>query len=191
MFLIKLNLLKYIVGIYAAVCFVGCAAMESAQAQPEANITTTPTRTYSTQADAKKNLVMKFYEAFNTGKTALLDEALASNWLDHPIAPGQKPGLAGAKQVVVSFRTAFPNLRATIEDVVIQGDLVVVRTTIRGTQQGEFLGVLATGRPVKFMAIDIHRIANKRIVETWHVEELLSVVQQLGATITPPIVQTR
>lgn len=189
MLLIKRNSLKYIVVIYAAVCFIGCAATQSAQAQPDTNITTKSTQTYSTQADAKRKLVMKFYEAFNTGNTALLDKALAYDWLDHPTAPGQGPGLAGFKPVVVYFRTAFPDLHATVEDVVIQGDKVVVRTIIRGTQQGEFLSVPATGRPVTFMAIDIHRIANNRIVETWHVEELLSVVQQLGATVTPPIVQ--
>ncbi len=74
----------------------------------------------------------------------------------------------------------------TNDDVLVAGDKVAVRSTGRGTQQGPLLGIPPTGRQVEFMAIDIHRLANGQIAETWHIEDYLSVIFQLGATITPP-----
>jgi steroid delta-isomerase-like uncharacterized protein len=127
-----------------------------------------------------------FYEPFNTGDTSIYDQILAEDWVDHPTAPGQAPGRAGIDAVVAGFRATFPDLSATNEDVLVAGDKVTVRSTARGTHQGPFLGIPPTGKQVEFMTIDIHRIENGKIVETWHIEDLLSVIFQLGATITPP-----
>ena len=86
---------------------------------------------------------------------------------------------------MAGFRATFPDLRVTTEDVIVAGDKVTVRSTIRGTHQGELLGIPATGAPVEFMAIDIHRVENGQIAETWHIEDYLSLIFQLGATIQP------
>jgi steroid delta-isomerase-like uncharacterized protein len=126
-----------------------------------------------------------FYEPFNTGDTAIYDEILAEDWADHPLGPGQEPGRAGFVPIIATFRGIFPDLQVTNDDVLVAGDKVAVRSTIRGTHQGELLGIPATGLPVEFMAIDIHRIANGQIQETWHIEDFLSVIFQLGATIVP------
>jgi steroid delta-isomerase-like uncharacterized protein len=131
-----------------------------------------------------------FYEPFNTGDTSVYDRILAEDWADHPLAPGQAPGRAGLPPVVAGFRTVFPDLTITNEDVIVAGEKVTVRSTGRGTQQGPFLGIPPTGKAVEFMAIDIHRIANGLIVETWHIEDYLSLISQLGATITPPAAAT-
>jgi steroid delta-isomerase-like uncharacterized protein len=127
-----------------------------------------------------------FYEPFNTGDTSVYDRILAEDWDDHPLAPGQAPGRAGFPPIVAGFRATFPDLTVTNEDVIVAGEKVTVRSTIRGTQQGPFLGIPATGKAVEFMAIDIHRIANGQIAETWHIEDYLSLISQLGATIAPP-----
>ena len=128
-----------------------------------------------------------FYEPFNTGDTSIYDTILAEDWADHPLSPGQQPGRAGFAPVIAGFREIFPDLTITNDDVIACGDKVSVRSTIQGTQQGELLGIPATGKPVEFKAIDIHRIANGQIAETWHIEDYLSLIFQLGATITPPV----
>jgi steroid delta-isomerase-like uncharacterized protein len=131
-------------------------------------------------------LVRAFYEPFNTGDTSVYDTILAEDWADHPLAPGQQPGRAGFGPVVAGFRMVFPDLTITNDDVLVAGDKAAVRSTGRGTQQGELLGIPPTGKQVEFMAIDIHRIENGLIVESWHIEDYLSLISQLGATIAPP-----
>ena len=130
-------------------------------------------------------LARAFYAPFNTGDVAAYDQILASDWVDHPLAPGQGPGPAGFKPIVVGFRAAFPDLTLVNEDVLVAGDRVTVRSTFRGTQRGPLFGIPPTGKPVEAMAIDIHRIANGRIAETWHVEDWLSVFGQLGLSVVP------
>jgi steroid delta-isomerase-like uncharacterized protein len=127
-----------------------------------------------------------FYEPFNTGDTSIYDTILAEDWADHPLNPGQQPGRAGFAPVIAGFRAIFPDLTITNDDVIACGDKVTVRSTGRGTHQGDLLGIPATGKRVEFMTIDIHRIANGQIAESWHIEDYLSLIYQLGATITPP-----
>ena len=133
-----------------------------------------------------ESIVRAFYEPFNTGDTSIYDTILAEDWADHPLAPGQQPGRAGFAPIVAGFREVFSDLSITNDDVLVAGDKVAVRSTGRGTHQGTLLGIPPTGKQVEFMAIDIHRIENGQIAESWHIEDYLSVIFQLGATITPP-----
>lgn len=130
-------------------------------------------------------LVRAFYEPFNTGDVAVYERVLAPDWADHPLAPGQRPGRAGFAPVIVAFRSAFPDLQVVNEEILVDGDRVAVRSTMRGTQTGPLFGIPATGRPIEAMAIDIHRIEGGQIVETWHVEDWLSVFGQLGVQFGP------
>ena len=128
-----------------------------------------------------ETLAREFYEVLNTGDMELLDKILAPDWAERPLAPGQVPGRDGYKPIVAFFRTAFPDVNFTLEDVIAAGDKVTVRTTVTGTHQGMFLGVAATGRRVTFHTIDIHRIAEGQIVESWHIEDFFGLYQQLIA----------
>ena len=69
--------------------------------------------------------------------------------------------------------------------MIVSGDKAAVRSTIRATHEGELFGIPGTGRTIEFMAIDIHRVEDGQIVETWHVEDFLSVLFQIGASIQP------
>jgi predicted ester cyclase len=80
-----------------------------------------------------------------------------------------------------AFRRTLPDLRCRIEDLLVSGDKVTARLTFTGTGKGEFMGHAATGRAVKFFAIDILRIRGGRIVEDWHLEDNLALLEQLGA----------
>ena len=122
--------------------------------------------------------VRAFYDAFNAHDAGGLDRAVAEDWVS---TPSREPGREPFKRTIQDVFRTFPDLRFRIEDVVAEGDRVAVRTTGTGTQAGEFVGVPATNQPVTFQTIDIHRVEGDRIVQTWHVEDWLSVLSQLGA----------
>ena len=94
---------------------------------------------------------------------------------------GDIQGIEQAKQFVTMFKTAFPDISATVEDVVGEGEKVVTRVTLRGTHQGEVeeFGP-PTGRQVETQGITIHRIEGGKIVEEWNSWDNMSLMQQLG-----------
>jgi steroid delta-isomerase-like uncharacterized protein len=94
---------------------------------------------------------------------------------------GDIKGIEQAKQFVTMFKTAFPDMSATVEDVVAEGEKVVTRVTIRGTHQGEVeeFGP-PTGRQVETQGITIHRMDGGKIVEEWNSWDNMSLMQQLG-----------
>ncbi len=129
--------------------------------------------------------VRRFYEAMSSGNAGLADEVLAPDWEDIPLNPGQGPGREGYKQTIAYLRGVFPDLNITIEDIVVSGDRVAVRSVARGTHSGEILGVPATGRQVEFRAFDFHRLEGGQIFQSWHLEDYFGLLNQLGVTFTP------
>jgi predicted ester cyclase len=85
------------------------------------------------------------------------------------------------KQLMPAWYTAFPDGHAALEDLIAEGDKVVWRYTFRGTHQGEFMGVPATGKVVTYTGIIISRIAGGKFVEDWESFDALGLMQQLGA----------
>jgi ketosteroid isomerase-like protein len=134
-------------------------------------IETTPTqhRSESTVTpDANKALIRRvFEEIIPAGDTAAMREVMDPDFLDHDPLPGQPPGGAGGEYVVSTMHTAQPDLRFTIDDLLAEGDRVVIRWTLHGTNTGPMLGRPPTGQPVAFAAIVIFRIADGRLAERW------------------------
>lgn len=139
--------------------------------------------------DDNKALVRKFYDLFNSGNIDGLDAIVAADVVDHNPSPGQAAGLPGLKQSLQFFRSVLPDMNVKIEDLIAEGDKVVDRVTGTGTQKGQFLSIPPTGKQVSLPAIDIYRIANGKIVEVWHIEDLFGLMAQLApaapATATP------
>lgn len=140
---------------------------------------------------ANKAVAQRYYDFFSTGNLDTLSQVVDANVVDHEPGPDQASGIQGLKQSLTSFRASFANLHLTLVDVIAEGDKVVVRSSATGTHAGTFLGVSASGLPVTIDAVDINRIANGKIVETWHVEDVVSVLAQIGAgpianAVTPP-----
>lgn len=129
--------------------------------------------------------VRRFYEAMSSGDVGLADEVLASDWEDIPLPPGTGRGPDGYKRTVAYLRGVFPDLDVTVEDVVVSGERAAVRSVARGTHSGEILGVPATGRRVEFRAFDFHRLEGGRIAQSWHLEDYLGLLEQLGAAFAP------
>ena len=127
-------------------------------------------------------------EVINQGNTDAIDELIDPGVVDHA-APAEFPtGREGAKQFAAMMRSSFPDLHLTIEDMIAEGDKVVMRSTWSGTHEGEFMGIPATGRRVTVSAIDITRVADGRMVEHWEQFDALGLMQQLGGV--PPQEQT-
>jgi steroid delta-isomerase-like uncharacterized protein len=129
-------------------------------------------------SEENKALVRRAWELVDSPD--MLDEVYAPDVVWHE--PDQDiQGLEEARQFVTMYKTAFPDLNATVEDVIAEGDKVVTRVTIRGTHQGEIeeFGP-PTGKQVEIKNITISRIEGGKIVEDWDSYDNLSVMQQLG-----------
>ena len=129
-------------------------------------------------SEENKALARRAWENLTDPDT--LDEVYAPDVVWHE--PDQDiRGLEAAKRFVGMYGTAFPDLSATVEDVICEGDKVVSRVTLRGTHQGEIeeFGP-PTGRQVELKGITISRIEGGKIVEDWDAYDNLSIMQQLG-----------
>jgi steroid delta-isomerase-like uncharacterized protein len=106
---------------------------------------------------------------------------LASDWVGHYAGIGEARGLEGFKRIAGAYLRAFPDMRITVHDALADGDKVVRRVSFSGTHQGTFLGTAPTGRPIQVEGTVILRIADGKISEEWVTENLLGLLQQLGA----------
>jgi len=122
------------------------------------------------------------YEAVNTGNLALLDEFVAPDYTEH--SEGFQ-GVEPFKQQITAFRTAFPDLRVIVEDLLIDGDRFASRTTVTGTHAGDLMGMPASGRRISVEAVDIGRIENGQAKERWGGLNLYSMLTQLGVIPAP------
>jgi steroid delta-isomerase-like uncharacterized protein len=135
--------------------------------------------------EQNKAIVRRFFEEVgNQGNVAAAGEIFAADVVDHTAPPGQAPGLEGVKHNLAIFRTAFPDVHLTIEDMLAEGDRVVARYTAHATHTGEFFGIPATGKQVVVTGISLSRIAGGKIVEQWGNQDDLGMLQQLG--VVPP-----
>jgi steroid delta-isomerase-like uncharacterized protein len=114
------------------------------------------------------------------------DEVYAPDYVGHdPTEPEAIRGLEGVRQYAAAFRSAFPDLQATVEDQVAEGDTVATRFTARGTHQGELEGIGPTGNRVEVPGIVISRIEGGKIAEDWTNYDALGLMQQLGVIPQP------
>jgi len=108
-----------------------------------------------------------FEEVYNQGNYDVADELFAENYVSHNGLGLTVLGPEGIKRVAAMQRTAFPDLHSTIEDLIAEGDKVVVRGIDHGTHLGEFLGYPPTGKPIAITWIDIFRVENGKLAEAW------------------------
>ncbi len=136
-------------------------------------------------SEHNKSVVRRYYEdVFNEGRLGLLDHLAVAEYAEHNPFPGQATGLEGLRQRVESILTAF-HPRFTIEDLICEGDKVVVRWSQRATHVGDFMGIPPTGRPITLTGIDIHGMRNGKMSEHWDVVDMLGLFQQLGVIPEP------
>ena len=125
-----------------------------------------------------------FEEVLNGRNLAALDELIATDYVEHNPLPGQRTGLDGIKDRYTMVLNAF-DPQFSIEDVIAEGDRVVLRWTNSGTHVGEFLGMPPTGKSYSIPGIEIWRVKDGRLVEHWDVVDIFGQLQQLGLLPQP------
>lgn len=138
-------------------------------------------------SEQNKAVIRRFIEeVWGKGDTTLLSDLADVNVADHNPMPNQASGIDGQRQAVNLFHSAFKDIRMKVEDLIAEGDKVVDHWTVSASNYGDFLGIPATGRSVTFTGTDIYRLVDGKIVELWHVEDILGLLQQLGAVPNMP-----
>jgi steroid delta-isomerase-like uncharacterized protein len=133
-------------------------------------------------SEVNKNVVRRlFEEVWNKGNLPVTDELFAPNYAHHDSStPDVGRGPESEKKRATLYRTAFPDLRLTIEDIIAEGETVVARWSCRGTHKGDLSGIAPTGKQFTISGISIARIANGKMAEGWVNWDALGLMQQLG-----------
>jgi len=140
----------------------------------------------TTTEDENEAVARRWYdEAINEGKLDVIDEIAAPDILHHGGTFPDSEGPDSVKGVLGALRTGFPDVKHTIEDVITEDDLVVVRWTATGTHTGEFQGVAPTGKQATWTGVGIFRFECGKIVEDWSEVDGVGRLQQLGVMATP------
>lgn len=137
--------------------------------------------------EENKAVVRRFVkEVFEGGNLELIEELFAPEYVLHdPVLPEEVRGPEGLKQYVSMYRAAYPDTGFTIENQLAEGDEVVTRWTGRGTHRGELLGIPPTGNKVTVTGIEIDRVSDGKMHETWVNYDALGMMQQLGVAPQP------
>ena len=127
--------------------------------------------------DQNRRQVAKLFDTFNQGELGPIDELISPDY----VGPQGDRGPASFRATVVGLRTAFPDLRYTLDDVVAESDRVAVRWHWTGTHRGPFRGFSASGRSISNSGAGIFRLQDGKIVAGSIETDRLGFLQQLGA----------
>jgi predicted ester cyclase len=119
-----------------------------------------------------------FEEAYNQKNINVLDEIVDENVKSH--SPQEMRGIKVIKEYVAENRKTFPDVKFFVEDQIAEGDKVVTRITFKATHKGKFRGIAPTGKKVTVTGINIMKIINGKIVESWAEWDAFGLMQQLG-----------
>ncbi|WP_119065274.1 ester cyclase [Aggregatilinea lenta] len=121
-------------------------------------------------------------EILNQRNMSVIDEIFSPDFVENEeLPPGVPPGREAPRALFGMLHSAFPDFKATIKQIIAEGDKVVLYMTWTGTQEGELLGIPPTGKRVSFDVIDIVGIADGKLVEHWGIMDSAKMMQQLGA----------
>jgi steroid delta-isomerase-like uncharacterized protein len=132
-----------------------------------------------------KTLVRRWIELWNNQNVAAVDELVTTDFVRHDPNTPEVRGATAEKQLITMVLTAFPDIHFTIEDLVAEGDMAAGRYTLRGTHQGEWLGIPPTHKAVTLTVSEFYRIAEGKIAEQWVLLDALGMLQQLGVIPAP------
>ena len=131
----------------------------------------------------KAVVLRQIEEMWSKGNLKVIDELYAADFVDR--SPGVPPDMArgpeGVKLFVSMFRGAFPDIQGEDDELIAEGDKVVVRWSARGTHEGDFMGIPPTGKQISISGTSIYRIAGGKIVEEWTHADMLGLLTQIGA----------
>ncbi|MEX0875608.1 MAG: ester cyclase [Actinomycetota bacterium] len=134
-------------------------------------------------SEANKAVVRRWVEDVQSDhRFEVMEEIFAPDIVNHD-RPGGLPspqGIEGIREFFKGIVAAFPDFKAVIEDQIAEGDKVVTRKTISGTNQGEFMGIPPTGKRMEVPVIDVFRVVDGKCTDHWSVVDQMGMMQQLG-----------
>ena len=135
-----------------------------------------------THAERNKALVRcVIEEAMNRGNLSVAEELIAADYVYREATAVEKRGREGFRHLIISYRTAFPNVRVTVDQQVAEGDWVVTKWTAARTRPGNCFGTPPTNKRVAVQGIVISRIADGKVAEEFECYDALGMMRQLGA----------
>jgi len=134
--------------------------------------------------EANKAVVLGYMDKiWNERRLDLFDKYIAEEVVLHsPLGDLDREAM---KNTAAMLQKSMPDVTVSIEDVIAEGDRVVLRQVISATHQGEFLGIPASGNQVTVMAFYIFRVDGSKVVEIWGMSDNLGMMQQMGAIPMP------
>ena len=143
-------------------------------------------------AAANKELVRRFYkEVFSDWKMTLVDEILSPQFVSHDWPEGSPTGPQGFRNFYSAIRSALPDARYEVDDLIAESNKVVVRWRLLGIHKGDFRGIAPTDRSIELKGIAIYRLDAGKLMERWVVSDLYSVLEEIGHVDTVGAVSDR
>jgi steroid delta-isomerase-like uncharacterized protein len=132
-------------------------------------------------ADYKTMAQRWFGEVVSEGKLEVVDELCSADYVEHDPFPGTSADIDGLKESITIIRSAFPDIEATADEIILEGDRLAVRSTMRGTHEGDFMGIPASGKKIEVANYDFVRFEGDKAVEHWGVIDSAALMEQIGA----------
>jgi len=130
-------------------------------------------------ATANKELVRRFYkEVYVDWNMSRADEVLSPQFMSHDWPEGGPTGPKAFRNYYSAIRSAVPDARYEVDDLIAEGNRVVVRWRMVGTHKGAFHGIAPTGRPIVLKGIAIYRVEAGKLMERWVVSDLYGALEE-------------
>jgi steroid delta-isomerase-like uncharacterized protein len=133
--------------------------------------------------DQNKQIVRRYFQAWADPDVeraiATLDQIIHPEFVDHAAYDGQPAGIEGVREFWRKWRSAFPDFTVQVHDTIAEGDRVVTRWSMEGTQLGDYDGYAPTGGRIGHSAISIDRVVDGLITEEWIEFDLFGLIRQL------------
>jgi len=118
------------------------------------------------------------YKAWQTNDLTIIDALFSPDWQDIPMAPGQKAGPEGLKNLITIFHQTFPDIKITLQDIFGTAERIAVRAEMTFTHDKEFMGISPVNQMVKVSMLELHHLKDGKITHTWHLEDWFGLLTQ-------------
>ena len=146
-----------------------------------------PSSKESFVSEQNKVLIAEFLDrVLSSGEISATGEYFHTDMVEEVPFPGQGPGLAGLKETLAALRTAFPDMRWSVQEQIAEDSRVLTRFVWKGTQRGDFLGMPPTDRAVSVWGMVIDQFEGSKVKSTRILMDTMSLMQQLGASPGAP-----
>ena len=131
-------------------------------------------------AASNKELIKRFYqEVYVEWKMELADQVLSPQFTSHDWPNDGSTGPQAFRDYYATLRSAIPDARYEVDDIIAENDKVVVRWRLLGTHKGRYQGIAPTGRAVTLKGIAIYRVESNQLIERWVVSDLYGLLEEI------------